>query len=228
MAQSILENLWVNIQGSFQALWDGVLSVLPGIVEGVVLLIVGYIVASILGVLVGKVVTVVRLDDLLATAGVRGFFQKAGIKLNIDRIFEEVVKWFVLIVFFISAAHAFGLPQVVDFLKAVLEYIPNVIIAVVIAIAGVLIADFFADLAHGTSKATKTGSPTMVAAIIRYAIIIFTVVVVLDQLRVGEAFLGSFFNNLGLALAAAFGLAFGLGGKDVAADILKKAKKDLM
>lgn len=224
---NVVQDLVANLHASFAALWEGILAVLPGIVEGVFILVVGYIVAVILGKIIGKVVEVIRLDELLAHAGVRAFFQKAGIKLNIDGIIAAAVKWFVIVVAFISAANAFGLPQVVEFLKNVLNYIPNVIIAVIIAIAGVLIANFAADLAHGTTKATGTGSPTMVATIIRYAVIIFTVVVVLDQLQVGAAFLDSFFNNLGLALAGAFGLAFGLGGKDVAASLLEKAKKDL-
>lgn len=228
MENPIVQNLVGNITGSFQNLWDGILAVLPGVVEGIVLLVIGYIVAVILGKVIGKVVDVIRLNDLLVTAGVMSFFQKAGIKLNIDRVFEEVVKWFVIIVFFISAANAFKLPQVVDFLKSVLDYIPNVVIAVLITIAGVLIANFVATLAHGTTKATKTGHPGLIAAIVRYAVIIFTVVVALKQLVPASAtFLETFFNNIGLALAAAFGLAFGLGGKDVAADILKQAKKEI-
>ena len=223
----IVNNFVLNVRGSFDGISRGILDVLPGIIEGIVLLVVGWIVANILGKVVAKIAEVVRLDDLMATAGVRSFFQKAGIKLRIEAIFEEVVKWFVLIVFFISAAKAFGLPQVVEFLQRVLNYIPNVIIATLIAIAGVLIADFVASLAHGVSRATKTGSSTLVAGIIRYAVIIFTIVVVLDQLQIGDVFLASFFNNLGLAFAAAFALAFGLGGKDVAAEIVKKARKDL-
>jgi len=227
MGNTVVTGLIDNVRASFTELSDGVLNLLPGVIEGIVILILGWIVATIMGKIVGKIVEVIRLDDLLATAGVRGFFQKAGIKLNIDRIFEEVVKWFVLITFFIAAARSFNLPDVITFLQNVLNYIPNVIIAVLIAIAGVIIADFVASLAHGTAKATKTGSPTLVAAIIRYAIMIFTIIVVLAQLQIGAAFLDSFFNNLGLALAAAFGLAFGLGGKDAAADIIKKARKDL-
>lgn len=227
MENPIIQGLIANVTGSFQALWDGTLSILPGIVIGIVLLIVGYIIAVILGKVVGKVIDVIRLNDLLTTAGVMGFFQKAGIKLNIDRVFEEVVKWFVIVVFLISAANAFQLPQVVEFLKQVLNYIPNVIIAVLITIAGVLIANFIATLAHGTSKATKTGHPGLVAAIIRYAVIIFTIIAALGQLKIGETILASFSNSLGLALAGAFGLAFGLGGKDLAADLLKQIKSEI-
>ncbi len=228
MNNNIINNLVDNIRGSFGDLWMGIVDILPRIIEGIVILIVGWIVAKIISRLVGKIVEVIRLERILATAGVRDFFQKAGIKLNVESIFEEIVKWFILIAFFISAANAFGLPQVNGFLQDVLNYIPNVIIASVITIVGILIANFFADLAHSTTKATKAGSSKIVASIVRYAVIIFTAFAALGQLGIGRTLLDSFFNNLGLALAAAFGLAFGLGGKEAAADVIKKIRKDLI
>ncbi len=227
METNVVNSLVDNIQGSFGDLWIGILDILPRIVEGIVILIVGWIVAKIVSRVVGKIVEVVRLDRVLATAGVKSFFQKAGIKLSIEGIFEEIVKWFILIAFFISAANSFGLPQVNSFLQDVLNYIPNVIIASIITIVGILIANFVADLAHGTTKATKTGSPQIVGSIVRYAVIIFTVFAALVQLGIGESLLDSFFDNLGLALAAAFGIAFGLGGKEAAADAIKRIRKDI-
>lgn len=227
MDTSILSNLVENIRGSFSDLWVGILDVLPRIVEGIVILIVGWIVAKVVSRAVGKIVEVIRLERILTTAGVKNFFQKAGIRLSISGIFEEVVKWFILIAFFISAANAFGLPQVNGFLQDVLNYIPNVIIASVITILGILIANFIADLTHGTTRAFRGGSAKIVAAITRYAVIIFTVFAALLQLGIGRSLLDSFFNNLGLALAAAFGLAFGLGGKEMATDIIKKIRKDV-
>lgn len=228
MDTNILNSLVDNIRGSFEGLWVGMLKILPGIAEGIAILIVGWVIAKIISRFVGKIVEVIRLDNLLASAGIKAFFQRAGIKLNIDRIFEEIVRWFILIAFFISAANAFGLPQVNGFLSSVLNYIPNVIIAAIIMILGILIANFLSDLAHGTTQATKAGKPHLVSAIVRYAVIIFTAIIALDQLQVGATLLKSFFDNLGLAIAAAFGLAFGLGGKDAAADIIQKMRKDIV
>ena len=227
MDTTVVNSLVDNIRGSFENLWTGMLEILPSIVEGIVILLIGWVIAKIVSRVVAKVVEVIRLDQLLATAGVKGFFQRAGIKFNIEVIFEEIVKWFILIIFFISAANAFGLSQVNGFLSDVLNYIPNVIISSIIIIAGILIANLIADLAHGTTKATKTGSPQIVGSIIRYAVIIFTAFAALTQLGIGSALLDSFFNNLGLALAAAFGIAFGLGGKEAAADAIKKIRKDI-
>jgi len=227
MDTTVISSLVENIRGSFADLWQGILDILPGIIEGIVILIVGWIVAKIISRVVGKIVEVIRLDRVLATAGVKTFFQNAGIKLSIEGIFEEVVKWFILIAFFMSAAKAFGLSQINEFLGQVLLYIPNVIIASIITIVGILIANFIADLAHGTTKATKTGSPQIVASIVRYAVIIFTILVALDQLKIGESFLQSFFSAVSYALAGSVGLAFGLGGKDAAADAIKKIRKDI-
>ncbi|MFH0776667.1 MAG: hypothetical protein V1936_03600 [Patescibacteria group bacterium] len=228
MDNSVLSNLVDNIRGSFSDLWMGILDVLPNVIEGIVILIVGWIVAKIVSRLVAKIVEVIRLERIVATVGVKNFFQNAGVKLSVAGVFEEVVKWFILIVFFISAANAFGLPQVNGFLQDVLNYIPNVIIASVITILGILIANFIADLTHGTTRAFQSGSARLVATITRYAVIIFTVFAALLQLGIGRSLLDSFFNNLGLALAGAFGLAFGLGGKEAAAEMIKKIRKDVV
>lgn len=227
METSVVNNLVDNIRGSFENLWDGILSVIPNIAEGLVILLVGWIIAKIVSRTIAKVIEVIRLDNLLATAGVKQFFQNAGIKIKIEKIFEEIIKWFILIIFFISAAKSFGLPQINEFLSGVLEYIPNLAIASIIVVLGFLIANFVGDLAHGTTKATKSTSAQIVGSIVRYAVIIFTAFTALTQLGIGEALLASFFNNLGLALAFAFGLAFGLGGKDAAADVIKKIGKDV-
>ena len=224
---SVVNNLVENIRGSFENLWEGILNIIPSIAEGLVILLVGWIIAKIVSRAIAKVVEVIRLDNLLATAGVKGFFQRAGIKLNIEKILEEIIKWFILIIFFISAANAFGLPQVNEFLSNVLAYIPNLIIASIIVVLGFLIANFVADLAHGTTKATKSSSAQIVSAIVRWAIIIFTAFTALGQLGIGKELLASFFNNLGLALAAAFGLAFGLGGKEAAADAIKRLRQNV-
>jgi hypothetical protein len=218
-----------TVRMSLESLWDGILGFLyPNFLGGVAVILIGWLIAVVFSKVAAKVVEFIRLDDLVASTGIRSFFQKAGVKLNMVRVFEEIVKWFFLIVFFISAADIFGLPQVTEFLNSVLYYIPNIIIAIVITIAGVLVANFVADIAHSTAKAAKATSANVAYAGTRYAVIIFTVLAALRQLGLGETLIDSFVNNLGLALAAAFGLAFGLGGKDAASDVIKKVRKDMM
>jgi len=95
MDNAIINSFVENIRGSFSDLWMGIINVLPRIVEGIVIIIVGWIVAKIISRIVGKIVEVIRLDRVLTTAGVKAFFQKAGIKLSIESVFEEIVKWFI-------------------------------------------------------------------------------------------------------------------------------------
>ena len=121
MDTTIINNLVDNIRGSFEGLWLGMLDVLPRIVEGLIIILVGWFVASIVSRIIGKLIEVIRLDRVLASAGVKAFFQSAGVKFSVVAVFEEVVKWFILIAFFISAADAFGLPQINGFLQDVLN-----------------------------------------------------------------------------------------------------------
>jgi hypothetical protein len=102
-----------------------------------------------------------------------------------------------------------------------------VIVAVIILIIGLLIANFISELIKGTTAAAKVESSKTVASIARYVIIIFSFLAAFDQLNIGEAYLKSLFQALVYMLAAAAAIAFGLGGKEAAAEVLKKMKKDL-
>lgn len=227
MGNASLQNLSDTVVESLQQIGGGVLEFLPKILAAILVLIIGWIVAVILGKFIGRVVNVLQLNKLLDSAGVNKVFAKAGTPLKINVVFEEIVKWFFLIVFFISAAKILNLTQVNQFLGDVLNYIPRVIVAVVILIVGILVANFIAELVKGTVAAAKLGSSKTLASITRYVIIIFSFLAAFEQLGIAEVYLKSLFQALVYMLAGAAALAFGLGGKEAAGEFLHKVKKDL-
>ena len=224
--RTFIQHLSDTIMESLQQILSGVLEFFPKILAATLVLIIGWVVAKILGKLIGRIIHIIQLDTLLDSAGVKKVFAKAGTPLKIDILFQEIVKWFTLIVFFISAAKILELSQITEFLNDVLNYIPRVIVAVVILIVGVLVAKFISELVKGTITAAKLESSKTLSSVTRYVIIIFSFLAAFEQLGIAKVYLNSLFQAFVYMLAGAAALSFGLGGKEVAADFLKKIKKD--
>lgn len=212
---------------SLQGLWDGLISILPAIVGALLVLIIGWVVAISLGRLATQILRAFRVDQAVERIGAKKGIEKAGYKFNVADLFGDLVKWFLIIVFVLAAADILGLPRVSDFLTEVLLYIPNIVVAVVILSAGVLLANFLAKLVRGSVKVAGLASSDLVATVVRWSVLVFSILVALDQLGVAQSVIGTLINGLVAMLAIAGGLAFGLGGREAASDFIKKVRQEI-
>lgn len=138
-----------------------------------------------------------------------------------------MVKWFLVIVSILAAADILNLNQVTAFLNMVLLYIPNVVIAVIILLLGVLFANFTAQIVQGAVKTARLKTGHFLAAIAKWSIIVFSVLAALVQLGIAASLLQILFTGLVAMLAIAGGLAFGLGGRGHAEKIIQHLEEDL-
>ena len=212
---------------SLQGLWYGFIETFPRILLAIVIFIIGWIVATTLGKLVMMGVDALKLDKAFKNTGVDEALSRAGTHLHIGKIFGELVKWFIVIVFLVASLNILGLDQVTIFLQQVLAYIPQVIIAALILVAGTILADFVRKLVSGSAQVANVRSAKMLGTIAYYAIWILAVVTALDKLGIFGYFGQILFTGLVVMIALAFGLAFGLGGKDVAGRWLSRVSDDL-
>lgn len=215
------------VQDTFAGLWTQVVAWLPAIIGAIIIFIVGLIIAWALRVVVEKVITAIRIDDLMVKLKITAAFKKAGIGLNVSRLLGWIVKWFVIIVFLVAAADILGWTQITVFLNEVATYIPNAIIAIVILLVGIVLGAFVYDVVMTAVKAAKLGGAHLLAGISKWAIFIFAFVAALEQLGIATTLLQTLTTGLIAMLALAGGLAFGLGGKDEAHRFLSKLKKDI-
>ena len=148
-------------------------------------------------------------------------------RLDSGKFLGELVKWFLILVFLLTATDILGLSQVSDFLKSVLMYVPNIIIAVVIMLAAVVIASFLQKLVKASVDVSGLKSGSFLGMMTKWAVLIFAVLAVLEQLSVAPGLVQTFFSGLMYTLALAVGLAFGLGGKEAAADFIQKFRSDI-
>lgn len=216
------------IANSLANLWAGVIGFLPELVIAILIFIVGWVIASLLGRAVDQVVKAVKLDNALRGAGLEQTMSRAGFSLNSGRFLGELVKWFVIVVFLVAALEVIHLDQVTIFLRqVVLGYLPQVIVAVLIMLVAVVIAEGMRKLVVASAKAAHIRSAGFLGALTKWAIWIFALLAALLQLGIAVAFLQTFFTGVVVALALAFGLSFGLGGQQAAARYLEHLSAEM-
>lgn len=212
---------------SLQGLWYGFVATFPKILLAVIIFILGWIIASTLGKIITSALDALKLDKLFRSAGAEEALARAGWHLHIGKFFGELVKWFIVIVFLVASLNILNLDQVTMFLQQVLAYIPNIIIAALVLVAGTILADFVRKIVSGGAAVANVRSAKMLGGISYYAIWILAVVTALDKLGIFGYFGQIIFTGLVVMLALAFGLAFGLGGKDAASRWINRVSEDL-
>jgi hypothetical protein len=132
------------------------------------------------------------------------------------------VKWIIRFVFLVAAANVLGMPQVSALLNEVLLWIPNLLVAAVILLVAPLIGRFLRGLIEvGAGNMGFTNAP-LLGRVAELAVIAFAVLIAIDQIGIAADLLNILFTGLVAAFALAFGLSFGLGGRDVAAQITQR------
>ena len=219
---------WTEIiTSSLQSLWTGFIGFLPSFLGAIIIFIIGWVIATVLGKLSSQIIRVLRIDSILEKIGFKKSFERANLNLDSSKFIGELVRWFFIIVFLMAATDILGLFQVTDFLSRVLLYIPQLVIAVLILLAAVLIADFLQKLVKASVEAAGFGFANTLAVITKWAILVFAILAALLQLGIAPALIQTIFTGFVAALVISSGLAFGLGGKDFAASMLNKFRKDI-
>ncbi|KKT86702.1 MAG: CmpX protein [Microgenomates group bacterium GW2011_GWA1_Microgenomates_45_10] len=213
------------VQGSLLTLWSGVAAFIPRLVAAIVLFLIGWIVAVLVGKLAYHIVRVLHIDSALTKVGFRRAWERSGFRLDTPKLFYELVKWFFIIVFLMAATNILGLTQVTDFLQRVVFYIPNVIIAAVILLIGILVAKFCEGIVQGSVKAAGLASANFLGALTKWAVFVFSLLIALSQLKVADDIIKIVVTGLIAAVSLAIGLSFGLGGVRHAEEAVGHLKK---
>ncbi|MFA5926391.1 MAG: hypothetical protein WC831_05725 [Parcubacteria group bacterium] len=215
------------ITTSLIGLWERFVNFVPSLVGALLVFVAGWIVAVALGKVVEHIVKMVKVDDVMEKAGTKSRFEKAGVKLNVAKFLGGLVKWFLILVFLMAATDILKLTQVTFFLNSIVLYLPNVVVAAVILAVAFLVANFVYVVVKGSSRVAGIVSATLLATVAKWAIVIFGFLAALIQLGIASSLINTLFIGLVAMLALAGGLAFGLGGKEEAAVILKKIRQEI-
>jgi hypothetical protein len=214
---------WTSlIVTSLQNVWVGFVAVLANIVGALVVLIIGLIVASGLASLVERLVNLVKLDKALMSIGLEEYFSRAGLKINSGKFLGKLVYWFLVIVFLLAATDILGFYSLSNFLRDALLYVPNVIVAVLIMLAAIVIGNLLRHIVKASVKSARLHASNFLGALTWWSVVIFGFLAALAQLGIAVMIIQSLITGFVAMLAIAGGIAFGLGGKDYAASLLSK------
>ena len=216
----------VTIQ-SFQVLWGGFINFLPKLIGALIIFLIGWAIAIGLQRLIEQIVKILKIDALLERLGIGKGLEKAGFKLHVGRWLGLLVKWFLIIVFLMAATDILGLAEVTTFLRSVVFYIPNVIVAALILLVAAWAAGVTQKIILAGASVTNIKAANLSANIAKWSIMVFGLLAALTQLGVASSLIQTIVTGFVAMLAIAGGLAFGLGGKDMAADILAKFRKGI-
>ena len=201
---------------------------IPEIIIALVFLAVGWVLAALLEKLVESVFKAVRVDAALKSAGLEEVVKRAGYNLNSGLFVGVIVKWFVILAFLTASFSALQLTQVNEFLLGILSYLPHVIVAVLILMAAIVVASAMQKIVVASARAAHMKSAELLGKTTKWAIFIFGLLVTLSNLQIEMSIVFVLVQLLFAGIALALGLAFGLGGKDVAARLIEKTAHTIL
>mgnify|MGYP003420057446 CR=1 FL=1 len=220
---------WVEILvSSLKGIALGLASFVPGLIFAIVIFIVGWLVAVLIEKIVETVFRHLKIDSALRAAGTEDVVKRAGYNLNSGRLVGSLVKWFIIVAFLVASFDILGLTQVNEFLSTVvLFYLPKVIVAVLILMVAIVVAEAARKVVIGSARAAHLSSANFLGSVAKWAIWIFAILTVLFQLGIAAPFVQTLFMGVVVAISLAVGLSFGLGGKEAAAELIAKLKREV-
>ena len=227
-----MSNIWLTwgdvFNASLQDLWWGLIQFAPKIIIAIVFFVIGWVLGSIIAKALEQVFSTLKIDHLLRSVGVEGFFRKAGMGLDSGYFVGQVAKWFVIIVFLLPSLNLVGLDYIASFLKDdVLGFLPRVIVAALVLIIATVVSEGLSKAIIAGAKSMSLSSAHMLGAVAKYAVWVFAFIIALGQLGVAEYYMSVLFTGIIAMLALGGALAFGLGAKNAAERFISKLGEEV-
>jgi hypothetical protein len=228
MVDSLYDRTYYALVSIWPALIENIIAVLATLVVALIVLLVGWIVAVVIGSIITQILNAIKLNQYFEKMGWRKALEAAEIKVDASAFIGGIFKWLSFVVVLMIVADILGLDQFAGLLQGVIGYLPNVIVAVFLFVAAVIISDILEKVVRAAVEGTKVGYGAWAGVIVKWSIWVFAIFAILEQLGVVPGLIQTLYTGIIAFLVIALGIAFGLGGKDVAAEILKDLKHKLL
>jgi small-conductance mechanosensitive channel len=206
---------------SFRDAFSMILSAIPRILGFIVVVAIGWFVSSLLARGVTGLLRAIRFDEWMQRSGIGDFMNKMGTGTDSAGVIAGLVKWIVRIVVLLVAFDVLGLPAVSDVMRQLLLWLPNLVVAIFVLFIGGIAARALGNIVRGATAEGGFANPETLANVVRTTVWAFAIVVAINQLGIATNLITTLFTGFVAALAIALGLAFGLGGRDLASRTLE-------
>jgi len=215
-------NVIESIQGALTSTFTTAGNFVPKLIGALIIFLIGWIIAKVLRTVINKVLKAIKFDDIADSLGINSMLAKGGLKTRASGMFATLVYWIVMFVTYISVFDTLGLEVVSNLLRDAVGYIPKVIIALILLVVGAMIAKFASEFVGNALKANNFPKADLVSKLAYGGVMFLIIPMALGQLGIGAGILDKVVGIVLGALGLGLSIAFGLGGKDWAADQIKK------
>ena len=194
---------------------------LPRILLAILILIIGWLLARVVRFAIVKTLRAVNFDVVTQKAGIDHFLQQGGSDIDTIRVLGGLFYWLVILAALMIAFNTLDLAYVTDLIGRIVLFVPRVMVAVVILVFGSYFARFVATALTTYLRNLGVGEAGLIGRLTLYAIMVFVVMIALDQLGLGDIIRETFLIIVG-AIALGLALVFGLGGQQRAAELIER------
>jgi len=220
-----VENWFTITIESLQEMWQSFLTFIPELIGALIVIIFGWFVSIAIGKIITELLKRIKFDKLFENSAWKDALAKAKWKVDPSRFIGSIVKWVLFIVFLKAAVEILGLKQFAVFMGDIVMWLPNLIVAAAIFVVAVIISEYLPKIIRAGAEGMKINYSHFIEKVAKVSIWVFAALAILVQLGIAKGMFMTLFTGFVAFLVIAGGLAFGLGGKDLAAEVLEGLKK---
>lgn len=213
--------LWNDIiLPALQRVLHDVVNVLPKLLAAIVILLIGYIVAKLLENLVRRVLKRIGFNKLAEKTGIEGFLKNAGFKKEVSWVVGRLIFWMLILLFLLSAADKLQLSALALSIQKVVEFIPNIILVILILVFGAMLARFAGRIVRAAAIDAEFDFADFLGKLVNNVVLIIVIVLAVSQLEIQSNVLDTTFAAIVGAVALAVALTLGLGSRRISYNII--------
>lgn len=206
---------------ALQRVWLAFLNFIPNLIAAIIVFVVGWLIAGGIGKLISAILTRLRFNKIFEKGDWREALERAEIKVNPSEFIGSIVKWILVIVVLLISVEILGLTQFAILLQKLIVWLPNLAVAIAIFVVAIILVDILDKVIRASVKKIGIKYVEVLGVLTRWAIYIFAGLAILVQLGVATTLINTLIIAFFGMIALAFGLAFGLGGKESAAKLIE-------
>src|SRR3569833_2602441 len=172
---------------SLTSFWTQLAAFVPQLLAALLLLFIGWLFANLVRTGVTKLLDVLHFDSLAEKTGIEAFLNQVNLELSLSRLLAKLAYWVVIFIVVVTVANSLGLHIVADLFNKIVLYIPNIIVAILVLVFGVLVARFISRMVFAYLNNIGVQGALTISTLSEYAVIIFVVFVALEQLQIGTS-----------------------------------------
>lgn len=192
----------------------------PRVATAIFIIIVGIIISKIVAGIIRRLLEKLQIDKLGEKLEEIDLVQQSNVKIKISQIISKFIYYILLLFFMIAGAEALGMPAISQLVSDIINFIPNLIVAIIMIVLGLLIAEALKNIVHTALKSLGIPSASMIASFVFYFILITVFVSALRQAAIETKFLETNLSILIAGVVFAFAIGYGLASKDILKNFL--------